>query len=102
MQQPDQPAVHCPHCAAELDLHMVERVKDNARVSLRIVPEPGAMLHAKTVGGQINAMSGLLTACAREAGADMAVFVERLETDADGAITIGFMMAVRDGGDHAA
>lgn len=96
----------CPHCHEQLSGEIVAQFTKKSTMTMRLVPQEGQMLEAKTVGGTLNALSGLLAACGKEAGVSTITLVKSIATDADGAVEITLLSmrlakGLKDGGPAA-
>lgn len=78
----------CPHCHEEMSGEMVAQLTEKSTVTFRIVPQEGQLLEAKTVGGTLNSMSGLLAAIGKDAGIATTTLVKSIATDDGGAVEI--------------
>jgi hypothetical protein len=96
----DEPTakINCPHCGGELHYDTVSRIMDRSRVSMKLYPHKGEMMQAHTVGGVITQMEKLQVAVAKEIGLKIILSVEKITTDADGAIKIDFLLARHEPG----
>lgn len=81
----------CPKCHEEVGGELTAQLTEKATIVFRIAPKDGQLLEAKTVGGMLNAMSGLLAACGKEAGVSTTTLVKSIATDASGAVEITLM-----------
>jgi len=70
----------CPKCAHEMELEVFATVPDAQRLTLRIDRGPDAsMMSAATMSGFVGNMDKLLKSVAKQIGAKVHVFVERVE-----------------------
>ena len=85
-------SINCPKCETELHVDIAGAVGKKQKFCMTLHPEPGSMMQAKTVGGQMTAMDDLMRACCKEDGAKVATYIERIDTDETGAIHIHYVV----------
>lgn len=86
-------AITCPKCGTPLGFNVVAKLKEESRLQFKLSPAPNEMLSAKNVGGAIEQMATLLKSCARDQKVTVEVLVDRIETNEDGEITVGMLIA---------
>lgn len=75
----------CPNCAHEAELEECSKLDAENSVHFKLYPKPGSLMTAKTVGGTLSALEGLLRALAKEHNMKADVLVESVSTE-NGAI----------------
>ena len=72
--------VNCPKCEHEINLDVFATVPDAQRITFRIDRNPDSpMMSAATMSGFIDGIDKLLKAVAKQIGAKVHVFVERVD-----------------------
>lgn len=73
-----------------------DELPESQRVSMTIVPEPGQMIAAETVGAQIKAFARLMrTLPNAHTDLDWMAFIGKLSMNENGAIEVGLVVAPR-------
>lgn len=81
----------CPHCDNEIQFHPIADIPDDFRIVFVIEPEKGHVLRARTVGETITNFEKLYKSVSKEMGAKLDLFIEKLETDENGKISVHFL-----------
>lgn len=79
--------IHCPNC----DAKFVDTLKSSLRsctMPMKITPENGRMVSAKTVSEALESLVERLTAAGEDVGHDTVVHVHHLHVDDDMAVNI--------------
>lgn len=87
-----EPPLCCPKCGEPLPFVLVTKFKERSRVTWRLVPAPGELLSATTIGGSIEQMGRLLQSVGEDIGIPTEVLVESCSTDASGAVGVVFLI----------
>lgn len=82
----------CPKCGEALPFTLVAKFKERSRVRWRIVPAPGELLSATTVGGSIEAMADLLQSVGEDIGIPTEVLMESCSTDENGVVDVHLLI----------
>ena len=83
----------CPHCAEKIAYNIVAKFKNLQRVKMKIEPNKDSMLSAETVGGVLSNLSELMKACAEQVGGTIIPLVEKIESDANGCVSMTLLLA---------
>lgn len=86
----------CPHCSEPINIKTLAALANDARFAFIIKPAPGQLMSAKAVGGTIAQMSKLYDAIAKDLGQKVHLLIEKIATDDDGTIRVGFLIATPD------
>lgn len=82
----------CPKCGEALPFVLVTKFRERSRVTWRLVPAPGELLSATTIGGSIEQMGHLLQSVGEDIGIPTEVLVEKCSTDETGAVEVAFLI----------
>jgi len=81
----------CQACGHEANLEWVASFEAEHRLSFKLSPHPGALLQAKTIGGTLSALAGLMKSATKPFGIVSEVLVEGVEV-VDGAVTFHLLV----------
>ena len=84
-------SVECPHCHEAIHLNVAAEVPPSQKLVFRIDRAGDTLMSATTVAGFVSGTDKLLKAVAKDIGAKVHVFIERVEWSAD-AIAFHFVI----------
>lgn len=76
----------CPHCSEPVHFSIAAAVGNKQKFSYRVYPNESNMMQAEAIGGQLVAMDKLMRAIAREDGAKVRTYIDRVETHDDNSL----------------
>lgn len=84
----------CSHCGEPIGIELVAKLKAKSRVTMTLAPHEGELLGAVVLGAKIEAFAKLMEkACEAEGSrAKVAVLIEKVETDAEGAVSVTLLI----------
>jgi hypothetical protein len=83
----------CPKCGEAFSPEFVFDATKDSRMSFKLHPGEGGHMMADTVGGAVQNLAKLIAAVGRQNGHRSVLLVERIGTDADGALCFDFICA---------
>lgn len=85
--------LECPHCKGKVPFALVSRFANQSRIAFRLVPAPGELLQADTVGSTVVNLQKVLEASGRHVGVPTVVLVEGVDVDGEGGITFKLLVS---------
>ena len=82
----------CGKCGAESMVVMTAEFLDRYQMSVVLTPHPGSLIEARVLAKTLDALHKALASVAKDAGAKVVVFVDRIETKDDGALHIDVLV----------